>query len=138
MPRDRRAGSRNRRALGRAANRGVDDDARQQSPGRIFFGGRFQDFRRRTSLLSVQGHRRREEIRKKIRGRFTGHENGIPAGQGKFCAGRAGGISIFAAGKFLRKVPPSKAIVAAAATGLISSSHGPGEFVSGVFLLAEA
>ena len=40
------------------------------------------NLRRQTPLSAVQGHRRRQKIRKEVRGRFTGVENGIPAGGG--------------------------------------------------------
>src|ERR1019366_8539826 len=83
------------RALGRAANGRVDNDAGEQSLPAKFHRGGLANFRRRASLSVVQSHRGGKEIREKIRSRLAGAQNGISAGGGAIRPHSAAAASIF-------------------------------------------
>ena len=90
------------RALGRAANGRLDDDARKQSLPAIGFRGSIKHVRRRTSLPAVQSHCRREKIREKVRSRLADAKNGVPARYGKIRSDFAKAFPGFFAGKNFR------------------------------------
>jgi len=83
------AGSDDRRTLGGAANRRVDDHAGRQSPVPFRHGSRRANLRRPASVSVVPGHRRREKFREKVRGGCDHIENGVPARDGSVQAVRA-------------------------------------------------
>lgn len=79
MSRGRRARPFDGLALGRVANRRLDDDVGEQLAHTIRLRGRFGNLRRETSLPALPGDRRRQENREKIRSHIADLENGIPA-----------------------------------------------------------
>ena len=104
MFRDRCAHRDGQRSLGHCSTRRVDDDVAQQPVDAAHFRGGFRYVRRQLSLSDLQSHRRRQEIREKIRGGFADVENGISARRGKFCSHFAGAVFGFLAGKIFRQI----------------------------------
>jgi hypothetical protein len=72
-----RAARRDGRALGHPANRGVDDNAGEQSPNRIRRHRHYENFRRRKSLPDVPSDFRRQKSRKANGGSVPNQKTGV-------------------------------------------------------------